>query len=458
MKNILKLLVLLAAVALITGDLFAYGSRRSAGYILNMAKNATIGQADAAIYNPAGTTRLADGFYIDLTNQLAYKKYTSTLRTTFTEPDTGLNLPLDGIQSTDESPVFLNPSAVLMYKKGKGALWFDFTVPAGGGSVEYRTSKADTVKGLAFAPNYSSSAAFVNKFIGNSSTLAFTVGWAWRVTDWFSIGGGVMYLNGTGSVVAGLGSITLLNLSYRQDGLTGFAGINFYPIDALTISATYQPEVRLRGKVRVNRDASTLVSNAETATYLGYTIAALGVTYGGIGEETIDGKLYVGIGYDITEDINLQVALDYGFSRERRYCASPLNVAIYPTASLTEIVDLYNSCIINSRKRDGYTLTMGVDYQIGIVRPSLSFGYDKSPDTPASNRSTPWDPGLNAWLVSTGFAIEPVEWLEISLGVLKTFYQSHNTFYNPYGKLKFEKDVWVFGIGLTAKILTGTID
>ncbi len=456
MKRFLTLSLFLLAFVLIGSDLFAYGSRRSIGYVRNMAKNATVDNADAAIYNPAGTVKLQDGFYVDLSNQMAYKKYTAKLTTALTEPSLGL--PLNGLESVDEKPVWLNPSAVIMYKKGKGAVWFDFTVPAGGGSVSYKSDGIDNLRGLAFVPTTSASPVPATKFVGDSSTLAFSVSASYQPFDWVSVAAGLRYCSGSGSVTAGAGFVNAIKLSYTQDGWTGYASINFYPIENLVIAAAFQPEVRMRGKMSVKHDGLSNIHDAEVATWLGHTISALELTYGGIGEQTVDGKIYIGIGYDVTEDLNVQVAFDYGLSKQQSYVGNPLNVNIDPsTATYDTIVAAYDASSINDKKRDGYTITAGAEYQIGMFRPSLSFGYDKTADTPQSNTGAPWDPGLNSWLVSAGLAVTPVDWLEISVGVLKTFYEPTSS--GPAsgflaGRLNFEKDAWVYGIGLTAKFLT----
>ncbi len=455
MKRFLTLSFFLLAFVLISGDLFAYGSRRSLGYVRNMAKNATVDHADAAIYNPAGTVKLDDGIYVDLTNQMAYKKYSAKLTTALTG---ATGLPLHGLESVDEKPVWLNPSVVLMYKKGKGAVWFDFTVPAGGGSVSYKSSGIDNLRGLSFVPYVTGSPAAATKFVGDSSTLAFSVSASYQPFDWVSVAAGLRYTNGSGSVVAGAGFVNAIKLSYNQDGWTGYASINFYPIDALVIAAAFQPEVRMRGKMSVKHDGITVIHDAEVATWLGHTVTALGLTYGGIGEQTVDGKIYVGIGYDVTEDLNVQVAFDYGLSKQQSYVGNPFNVSIDPaTADYDAIVAALSASTLNTKKRDGYTISAGAEYQIGMFRPSLSFAYDKTGDTPRSNTGSPWDPGLNSWLVSAGLAVTPVEWLEISVGVLKTFYEPTSS--GPAsgflaGRLNFEKDAWVYGIGITAKFLS----
>ncbi len=57
---------------------------------------------------------------------------------------------------------------------------------------------------------------------------------------------------------------------------------------------------------------------------------------------------------------------------------------------------------------------------------------------------------LQNWGVGFGLRITPIEQLSIDLGVARYFYVTDRTLYNA---VKFNKETWSWGIGLTGKVL-----
>jgi len=129
-----KLLLALSAALLSTG-LMAGGimtnSNQSAAYARLLARNASLG-IDAVYYNPAGLTKLKNGFHLSLNNQ-----------SIFQSKDVINNYPyLHGSPDAKytgivEAPVF--PGIYAVYKIDKLAFSFGFNPVGGGGGAIYDT-------------------------------------------------------------------------------------------------------------------------------------------------------------------------------------------------------------------------------------------------------------------------------------------------------------------------------
>lgn len=128
-----KLLIALLFTGIVSpAVVFAGGivtnANQSASYVRMLARDAST-SLDAVYYNPAGITKLADGFHLSINNQSLFQKKTIENKFVY------LN---DGKYVGDVS-VPLYPDIYAVYKKNKLALGFGFTPSAGGGSAKYNT-------------------------------------------------------------------------------------------------------------------------------------------------------------------------------------------------------------------------------------------------------------------------------------------------------------------------------
>jgi long-subunit fatty acid transport protein len=129
-----KKLLLAFSAAFLSTSLMAGGimtnSNQSAAYARLLARNASLG-VDAVYYNPAGLTKLGNGFHLSLNNQ-----------SIFQTKDVVNNYPyLHGSPTTYtgivEAPVF--PGVYMAYKIDKLAFSFGFNPVGGGGGAKYDT-------------------------------------------------------------------------------------------------------------------------------------------------------------------------------------------------------------------------------------------------------------------------------------------------------------------------------
>jgi len=101
---------------------------RSAEYLMELSRNAVTDCADGVTYNPAGLAFMNEGIHLNFSGQYIGKDYTIAGTLLGTTSETEL--------STDKPTPFI-PNFYAVYKSGKLAAFGGFTIPAGGGSVDY---------------------------------------------------------------------------------------------------------------------------------------------------------------------------------------------------------------------------------------------------------------------------------------------------------------------------------
>jgi len=187
-----KLLFTLATVFLSTG-LMAGGimtnSNQSAAYARLLARNASLG-IDAVYYNPAGLTKLGNGFHLSLNNQ-----------SIFQTKDVVNNYPyLHGAPEAKytgivEAPVF--PGVYAVYKMDKLAFSFGFNPVGGGGGAKYDIGLpsfempiSDLVPSLAASAGVTDYKADIN-FEGTSIYFGYQFGLSYEVSPSLSLFAGV---------------------------------------------------------------------------------------------------------------------------------------------------------------------------------------------------------------------------------------------------------------------------
>ncbi len=120
------------AAVVMTGSLFAGGlvtnTNQSALFTRLQSRNAST-VIDAVYYNPAGLTKLEDGFHFSLNNQTIGQ--TKTITTTYPYL---AGSPVEYV-GTVSAPVF--PSVYAAFKTGKMAFSAGFNPIGGGGGAKY---------------------------------------------------------------------------------------------------------------------------------------------------------------------------------------------------------------------------------------------------------------------------------------------------------------------------------
>ncbi len=119
--------IILSAQFVIAGGLI-HNTNQSAAWSRMLARDATT-EIDAVYFNPAGLTKLGDGFHISLSSQSIFQTQTITSSYPYlNDPEYIGNI---------SAPVF--PSVYLAYKTGKWAFSFGFLPLGGGGGGTFDT-------------------------------------------------------------------------------------------------------------------------------------------------------------------------------------------------------------------------------------------------------------------------------------------------------------------------------
>jgi long-chain fatty acid transport protein len=215
----------------------------SAAYAAGPSRNAVLEGADIAAYNPAGIMHLEDGLVLELDGQYISLNY-----------DHGIDGVDYGIDGTA-----LVPSLFGIYKKGKWAIYGTFTIPGGGGEVEYEDGNIITHK----IDNALSAGAFAGGGIPGGGTLTdqyayvesfdygFTAGGSYAITEQFSISAGLRYvmtekdvdIHGTYNI--GIDIPLIGKYEQEADGIGGVLGLNYRLNDQFNFALRYETKVKL---------------------------------------------------------------------------------------------------------------------------------------------------------------------------------------------------------------------
>ena len=210
MKIFTKFALALVAAMTITTTVFAGGpmtnSNQSASFLRSIARGTSL-DPDAVYNNPAGVVFMDNGFHIGINDQMA--KQTRTVTSTFAP------FAMSNGNATKEyvgevfSPII--PSVHFAWKHNRWAVMVGMGVNGGGGSLEFADGLASFERQFSVLPGAISQlgqqlgqmnpamAVSANRYSmdmylkGNSMTLAFNAGVAFRITDWLSVAAQLRY-------------------------------------------------------------------------------------------------------------------------------------------------------------------------------------------------------------------------------------------------------------------------
>ena len=264
-----------------TTALFASGvenkTNMSTGYLRNPSRNTETKRPEASYYNVAGTAFMEDGLFVEAGNQFVFKEYGNELSTGNKYAANGLS----DYYSNDETTVWLYPDADFVYKHNNFAIFGNFGVYAGGGSLsfsegtsatsllfanaasEYMT-KAASASSQAAAEAYSAAASYLMKTARKgghsldvtSITYGGVLGVSNKIFDNLSFAAGLRYVHGTQKMSIYSGYFNELGngsdeISYNANGwtVTGIFGFHYRPIETVDLAIQYQSKSSVKYKV-----------------------------------------------------------------------------------------------------------------------------------------------------------------------------------------------------------------
>ena len=412
-----KFIVFLVAVGLVlygASPLFAGGminkNNLSAEYIRTLNRAAATDYADIVAYNPAGVVKFEDGLTANLSFHHILKTYENTTGGTNYESDEPSTIP----------------ALYAVYKKGSWAGFFGFSIPVGGGYVEFPTGNATTVK---IKNSFGGTGPM--KLEGESYGLGYTFGGAYQINDMFSVSLAARYidskkwLNGTAPAAA-LGGQAVSEYDATASGWGAIFGVNVFVSKDFTIGLKYESETKLEYEY---------TWGSGTNTPGGLVLQQFGYDNGKKGHEDLPALFSAGVSYNITPVLTIQPTLTYYFQKD---------------ADLGGVGN--NSATVEDRVSDGYDLGIALEYAFTkTLKGSLGYLYTETGVD--ANDMLPESPELDAQTIGAGVAWQVIPNMDLNFGIGKVNYKSETSGPAPafFPNVEYAKDVIFLAFGIQYK-------
>jgi long-chain fatty acid transport protein len=445
MKKLFVFLYVAGLIAASASPLFAGGidnkTNWSAEYIRTLNRNAAIDSADIVSYNPAGVMKMEDGLFGNLSVQYINKDYTNKV---------------DGTDYDSTEPSFL-PGLFALYKQDKWAGFFAFTIPGGGGYVDFKDGNYTTTVGGALvnmtadrtmdatlqamgfpaAPLGTYYGTISSQYIeGESYYYGFTIGGAYEINDMFSVSLGARYIDAhreskgalTASptaVGAALGATNITgNVDYEEDadGWGGIIGVNIAPSSELNIGLRYETKTSLDFDQKVNTDNLGL-------------LPSLGVNDGASVSRDLPAILGLGLSYKFTPKIRVETNFTLYLNSDAGWTDTA------PTSRDPSDVD------------NGYDLGIAVEYTFNNKLKG-SLGYLHTDTGIEAKNMLPESPELNANTIGTGVAYEAIPGMILNFSLGNAFYEDDSFVSQETGvEVEYQKNNFFLSFGIQYKFM-----
>jgi len=398
----------------------------SADYIRTLNRNAATDMADAAAFNPAGTAMMQDGLYLKADAIYLWKDYSNKLPASFGPFNTG-----GGTVDSEEHSLI--PGFFAVYKQDRWSVFFDVTIPGGGGKVRYDDGDSRT---MALAIAYRAligtglNPASAEQFIeADSYYVGYSLGAAYKVFDSLSLSGGVRLVDasqkfkGYAKNPTNPAQSVNVKIERTDEAYNYFLGLDYMPIKDLNIGLTYMSNTPLNFKSDT-RDSTAALGAASISSQVGWTD-------GTHEREDLPGYLALGVSYFIIPGtLRIEPNLTYYLEKQAKLEGQRFQDSM-PGNSYDIGVTL--EYILNPQWR----------FSVGFMHTEIE-GMD-------SQDLLSEAPELDANSVALGLVYSPIERLSLTLGVERSWYDSRTTnVTNGRGVAgtEYDKDVYGAAFGI----------
>ena len=370
----------------------------SAEWMRTAARNASTDAADAVVYNPAGITKLPNGFHINFSNQ-----------TLFRNPSHSYDLGIgQGTKtySQDGSDPFI-PNLYMAFKKNNWAINAGVFIAGGGATMNYPTGSITTdLIGLQALMSTGGAYSEVKtpSLKASSMYLTTTVGGTIQMSKQIGFSTSIRYVSAKNTANAGM---TLTTSPYDLDDMPlaleteetasgmGFVlGLNISATEKLNISTRYESQVNLDFKTKQIKDDFGASVDGE------------------LNRRDLPAVLAFGVGYSFNDKFSAFADYNYYFQKKADWGRSTAITKDQPWSVMAG---------------DASTVAGGVQYKISpMFTGSFGAGY--------TNYAWKDKPGYYAHLgtyevmqddnynLNTGFAVKASNAIKVNVGYMHTFW------------------------------------
>jgi long-chain fatty acid transport protein len=385
----------------------------SAEYIRTLNRNAATDYADIAMYNPAGTVKLSEGFTVNGSIQFLSKEYKNIINGTSYESD---------------EPSYI-PGIFGVYNRGKWSLFGAFSNVAGGGKVDFGQGDWTTIQGIGYLSNFYAPVSLPSQQLtGESFYLGYTLGGAYSLNDMFSFSVGIRYVDAhkeaSGSVnYSGLPSPAIINYEQDGNGWGGIFGVNIAPNDKLNFAMRYEM------KTSIDLDTKVIQDTTESFAALpAPLLTALGIVNGTSPPRDLPAIFAIGGSYWITPKLRSEINLTYYFNEDADWGGEE------------KLVD------------NGYDMGITFEYHFNdSLLASIGYMHTKLGVNPED--MLPENPELDADTIGAGIAYAFTEKFHTNFSIGNSFYKDDSFQPNPITTVKYEKNVSFVVLGVEYRFL-----
>lgn len=359
----------------------------SAEWVRTLNRNAATDSADSAVYNPAGTIKMDNGIYLNMTGQYVHKKYWHKTSDMTYDSDT---------------PSYV-PGVFGLYKRDRWAAFVAYTITCGGGKVKY--DEGSTTTGAIAAmlgPDHS-----IQYIEADSYYHAFTLGGAYALNEKVSVSMGIRYID---AKIEKRGYVGRIYLEYeeRDQGLGAILGLNLSPIKYLNIGLRYETKTSLNLKTKLFRDDLGLLTDGSKR------------------KRDLPALLGLGFSYGLNQKIRIEADFTYYLNRN----------ADWDDVVLSTTSD-------ESEKGNGHEFGIALEYAI-CPKMKASMGYMFTDTGLDPDNMCIEAPELNAHTLAGGGAYEIISDLSINVGIARVFYMEETT----SDGIRLGKRIYLMAVGI----------